>query len=191
MALVHVQIIQLARHLNRVVHLPERELVVSAFTQSTTRQAHVRDASRRARLRHRTGGRNLMVGHVSVTDQSIVANVTTLPSEAARDNAATSAPLLVEAEPKPVTTTAHVERASPRYKGERVKRRRKLQNSRTVQDKMTHTRNFGPMLSSPRCGARTRSGKPCQSPAVANKKRCRMPRRSTRVRCSTGQQKRA
>lgn len=31
-----------------------------------------------------------------------------------------------------------------------------------------------PMHDSPRCGARTRSGKPCQSPAVRGKKRCRM-----------------
>jgi hypothetical protein len=30
------------------------------------------------------------------------------------------------------------------------------------------------MLSSPRCGAKTRSGKPCRSPAVTGKKRCRM-----------------
>jgi hypothetical protein len=30
------------------------------------------------------------------------------------------------------------------------------------------------MLSSPRCGAKTRSGKPCMSPAVGGKKRCRM-----------------
>jgi glucans biosynthesis protein len=30
------------------------------------------------------------------------------------------------------------------------------------------------MISSPRCGARTRSGKPCRSPAVQGKKRCRM-----------------
>jgi len=37
-----------------------------------------------------------------------------------------------------------------------------------------HPRNIGPMLSSPRCGARTRSGKPCRSPAVEGKKRCRM-----------------
>jgi uncharacterized protein YjcR len=37
-----------------------------------------------------------------------------------------------------------------------------------------HPRNTGPMLSSPRCGARTRSGKPCRSPAVDGKKRCRM-----------------
>jgi hypothetical protein len=37
-----------------------------------------------------------------------------------------------------------------------------------------HRRNTGPMLSSPRCGAKTRSGKPCRSPAVDGKKRCRM-----------------
>jgi hypothetical protein len=40
--------------------------------------------------------------------------------------------------------------------------------------KTAHPRNTGPMLSSLRCGAKTRSGKPCQSPAVQGKKRCRM-----------------
>src|SRR5262245_47414799 len=37
-----------------------------------------------------------------------------------------------------------------------------------------HPRNFGPMLASLRCGARTRAGKPCQSPAVRGGTRCRM-----------------
>jgi uncharacterized protein YjcR len=37
-----------------------------------------------------------------------------------------------------------------------------------------HPRNTGPMLASRRCGAKTRSGKPCRSPAVHGKKRCRM-----------------
>ncbi len=37
-----------------------------------------------------------------------------------------------------------------------------------------HPRNTGPMLASPRCGAKTRSGKPCRSPAVTGKRRCRM-----------------
>ena len=37
-----------------------------------------------------------------------------------------------------------------------------------------HVRNTGPMRSSPRCGAKTRSGTPCQAPAVQGKKRCRM-----------------
>jgi uncharacterized protein YjcR len=37
-----------------------------------------------------------------------------------------------------------------------------------------HPRNTGPMLSTPRCGAKTRSGKPCKAAAVSGKKRCRM-----------------
>ena len=37
-----------------------------------------------------------------------------------------------------------------------------------------HIRNTGPMLASPRCGARTRSGGTCRSPAVHDRKRCRM-----------------
>ena len=40
--------------------------------------------------------------------------------------------------------------------------------------KLDHPRNTGPMLESPRCGAKTRSGQPCRSPAVNGKKRCRM-----------------
>ena len=40
---------------------------------------------------------------------------------------------------------------------------------------MSHClRNTGPMGASPRCGARTRSGGACRSPAVHGKKRCRM-----------------
>ncbi len=38
----------------------------------------------------------------------------------------------------------------------------------------SHQRNTGPMLECPRCGAKTRSGRPCSSPAVRGKKRCRM-----------------
>jgi hypothetical protein len=37
-----------------------------------------------------------------------------------------------------------------------------------------HARNTDPMLVSPRCGAQTRSGGSCRSPAVYGKKRCRM-----------------
>jgi uncharacterized protein YjcR len=37
-----------------------------------------------------------------------------------------------------------------------------------------HKRNTGPMMHSPRCGAKTRSGDPCMSPTVHGKKRCRM-----------------
>jgi uncharacterized protein YjcR len=37
-----------------------------------------------------------------------------------------------------------------------------------------HARNTGPMLASRRCGAKTRSGGSCRSPAVRGKRRCRM-----------------
>ena len=37
-----------------------------------------------------------------------------------------------------------------------------------------HARNTVAMLCSLRCGAKTRSGTPCKSPAVKGKKRCRM-----------------
>ena len=37
-----------------------------------------------------------------------------------------------------------------------------------------HLRNAGPMLASPRCGAKTRSSGACRSPVVHGKKRCRM-----------------
>jgi len=37
-----------------------------------------------------------------------------------------------------------------------------------------HARNTGPMLASPRCGARIRGGGSCRSPAVRGKRRCRM-----------------
>lgn len=37
-----------------------------------------------------------------------------------------------------------------------------------------HARNAGPMMASPRCGAKTRSGGACRSPAMRGRKRCRM-----------------
>jgi len=37
-----------------------------------------------------------------------------------------------------------------------------------------HARNTGPMLASLRCGAKTRCGGACRSPAVHGKRRCRM-----------------
>lgn len=39
---------------------------------------------------------------------------------------------------------------------------------------LSHVRNIGPMRESLRCGAKTRAGMSCRSPAVAGKKRCRM-----------------
>ena len=44
------------------------------------------------------------------------------------------------------------------------------------QDKPMHPENLEPfrLRRAPRCGARTRSGRPCRSPAVRGKVRCRM-----------------
>ena len=37
-----------------------------------------------------------------------------------------------------------------------------------------HQRNFGPMMQSARCGAKTRAGTPCLAPATRGRARCRM-----------------
>ncbi|MCP1842169.1 uncharacterized protein YjcR [Bradyrhizobium sp. USDA 4524] len=37
-----------------------------------------------------------------------------------------------------------------------------------------HVKNTGPMLASPRCGAKTRCGSSCRAHAVHGKTRCRM-----------------
>lgn len=37
-----------------------------------------------------------------------------------------------------------------------------------------HPRNIAPMQNAPRCGAETRKGTPCDSPAISGKARCRM-----------------
>lgn len=37
-----------------------------------------------------------------------------------------------------------------------------------------HARNVGPMMASEKCGARTRAGGACRSPAVSGRRRCRM-----------------
>lgn len=55
-----------------------------------------------------------------------------------------------------------------------MNRRRRQSRRRNIEAHMTHIRNTGPMTSSPRCGASTRMGTPCLSPAVSGKKRCRM-----------------
>ena len=52
-------------------------------------------------------------------------------------------------------------------------------------------RNTGPMLASPRCGAKTRSGDACRSPAVNGRKRCPHARRCTGIRRAKGKPERA
>jgi hypothetical protein len=61
----------------------------------------------------------------------------------------------------------------PNPRGRRVAEGNSLQaqGERVTDD---HPRNTAAMLSSPRCGAKTRNGGACRSPAVHGKKRCRM-----------------
>jgi hypothetical protein len=49
-----------------------------------------------------------------------------------------------------------------------------LSGGRAKKMKGVHKRDTGPMLSSLRCGARTRAGGSCRSPAVSGMNRCRM-----------------
>jgi hypothetical protein len=53
-----------------------------------------------------------------------------------------------------------------------------------------HVRNTGPMLASLRCDAKTRSGNPCRSPAVREKKALPYAWRGGGIRGSTRQQER-
>jgi hypothetical protein len=116
--------------------------------------------------RYRTGGeQKVTVHHVSVNDggQAIVGNVTLAGRPPATAGAATLAgPALTDARQPEMEIIGEAERTPVR--------------SRRGKKKMTgdHPRNTGPMLASRRCGAKTRSGKPCRSPSVAGKKRCRM-----------------
>ena len=77
-----------------------------------------------------------------------------------------------------IPTAQHARKAQAAHRrGPRLLANRRLRQFRSgAVEKMTvdHPRNTGPMLSSLRCGAKTRSGKPCGSPAVSGRKRCRM-----------------
>ena len=75
-------------------------------------------------------------------------------------------------------------------RGPRLLANRRLRRFRSgAVEKMTgdHPRNTGPMLSSLRCGAKTRSGKPCGSPAVAEESvaECMVVRRDQGLRAAT------
>ena len=61
--------------------------------------------------------------------------------------------------------------------GHSTKPKRGIKNVNTLMngvERHGHPRNTAPMLASCRCGAKTRSGRRCRSPAVRRKARCRM-----------------
>ena len=114
--------------------------------------------------RYRTGGeQKVTVQHVSVSEggQAIVGNVTQGARETAPKKTAKPLPALAAAQQTPLIFVGELERAPIPF-------------PRSRKDEGKHQSNTGPMLSSLRCGAKTRSGKPCRSPAVCGRNRCRM-----------------
>ena len=112
--------------------------------------------------RYRTGGeQKVTVQHVSVSEggQAIVGNVTQGARETAPKKTAKPLPALAAAQETPLIFVGESERAPIPF-------------PRSRKDEGKHQSNTGPMLSSLRCGAKTRSGKPCRSPAVFGKERC-------------------
>jgi hypothetical protein len=103
----------------------------------------------------------ITVQNVSVGDggKAIVGNVTQHASVIVSDNSGAPA----------VTAARRVPDARPFRTGARTCGRRA--GSKGMSD---HARNTAPMLASPRCGAKIRSGGLCRSPAVRGRKRCRM-----------------
>src|SRR5262249_52286110 len=108
-----------------------------------------------------TGGeQKVTVQHVSVNDggQAIVGDVVQAPRPGNPRLPTNPKDALIDARRPPMPLLGDI-------KGQAVSRHRMTNH---------HTRNTGPMSASRRCGAKTRSGKACMSPAVSGKSRCRM-----------------
>ena len=116
-------------------------------------------------LKHyRTGGeQKLTVSQVSVSDggQAIVGTVNQAPRDVLPEKTRNQRPLL------PM-------RGKLLWRWSANGSVSRFRSGAGIQMISKHLRNTSAMLSSPRCGARTRSGKPCRSPAVSGKRRCRM-----------------
>jgi len=170
MAAVHVASMTFARRLAGVENIPQQDSAERAFNKLTRTFAMQMEALKR----YRTGAeQKVTLQHVSVAEggQAIIGNVTHAPRKngqtaqerTAREKAATPPPTLPDTNivPMPIMSKSK-ERDSLS-----VRRKSSKMNG-------NHKRNTGPMLSSLRCGAKPRSGRPCNSPSVHGKKRCRM-----------------
>jgi hypothetical protein len=121
----------------------------------------------------RASEQSFMVQNMTVKDgsQAIVGNVTPRSAEPTEEQSTDSPPRLPDARAVPLPRIEESPGLAPRSpvaeQGEVSARARQKMTTRQL-------RITGPMLSSPRCGARTRSGTPCRSPAVSGKRRCRM-----------------
>ena len=164
MAGVHtIATMTFAEQLSRVETVPQQDSAERTFNKLTRTFVMQMEALKR----YRTGGeQKVTVQHVSVGEggQAIVGNVTQAAPETSRKKPQPSRPLLPT-------------RGRSRWRQLSIRRppsRSRFSAGESAMTTSDHKRNTGPMLSSQRCGARTRSGKPCKSPAVSGKKRCRM-----------------
>jgi len=143
----------------RLGHTPQQEMAERAVNKLSRTFATLMGA-----LKHyRTGGeQKLTVRHVSVSDggQAIVGTITQAPRDVLPEKTPNATPALTDARQIPMESV-----------GASVNR---FRSGAGIQMISKHLRNTSAMLSSPRCGARTRAGKPCRSPAVSGKRRCRM-----------------
>src|SRR5215203_4911868 len=155
MVSVHVMAMRCAHHLANADDLAQHDSAARALG----RLARTFPAQIEALNRYRSHGEPaITVQNVKVEDggKAIVGNVT----QHAR---------VIVSDKSPASATQN----APKARALQAKARfhRGQAGSTGVRD---HARNTGPMLASPRCGAKTRSGCSCRSPAVHGKKRCRM-----------------
>ena len=162
MAAVHLATMTLARRLAEVggapSSAPERDSLSSAFNKCARTFASQLEALKR----HRAGGeQKVTMQHVSVNEggQAIVGNV----SQGARAESPANSPPALGHSRRPAMTIIGEQQPAPA-------------ESAAWGKKMTDDPppNTSAMLSSRRCGAKTRSGAPCRAPAARGKKRCRM-----------------
>ena len=145
-----------ARRLAHIENIPQQDSAERAFNKLLRTYT----AQMEALKRYRTGGeQKVTVQHVTVGEggQAIVGNVTQAPRKVA-------SPLWRSQMRKMHPCQASTPK-NPRFAFHCLASRKRMNGQ---------SRNTRPMLSSPRCGAKTRSGKPCRSPAVGGKTRCRM-----------------
>ena len=161
MAAVHSAAMKAARDLADAESLQHRDSAERTFNKLTRTFVTQMEALKRYRM---GGEQTVTVQQVNVSEggQAIVGNVTQGQQDAV-SNHIPPQPLAISHDPTfqcPSLETTSVFRFQPH-------------EMRNENDARSFTQ-YGSDLSSPRCGAKTRTGKPCRSPAVQGRSRCRM-----------------
>jgi hypothetical protein len=164
MAAIHEAIMTFTKRLAHVETIPQQDSAERALNKLARTFATQMEALQR----YRTGGKQkVMVQQVSVNEggQAIVGNV--MQAQRQSEQESPKEPPLVAHEPRSGMAVM-IEMANvPRYPSSRSRHKRHVEMG-------DHPRNTGPMLASLRCGAHTRPGQPCKTPAVCGATRCRM-----------------